>query len=123
MRMVLTMARMSFKLLMFLSQTLRFSCTLLELTQSLKKLTKIPGLPGFVIFRLPKHDEELDSLFEERHFAVGSLGLHRDGLHADATIKTSEYCLRGYSVIDFMRKFQQMKTRLTYGKFCISVIK
>jgi hypothetical protein len=74
-------------------------------------------------FHSPKHDEELDSLFEEKNVAIGSLGLHRDGLHADATIKTSEYCLRGYSVIDFMRKLQQMKTRLPYGKFCTSVIK
>ena len=123
MRMVLTMARMSFKPLAFLSQTLCFSSTLLELTQSLKKLTKTLGLPGFVIFHLPKHDEELDSLFEERHVAIGNLGFHREGLRAAAAIRTSEYCLREYSVIDFMRKFQQMKTRLTYGKFCISVIK
>jgi len=117
------MVRMSFKPLMFLSQILCFSSTLLELVQSLKKLTKAPGPSGFVIFHVPEHDEELDSLFEERHVAIGNLGFHREGLRAAATIKTSEYCLRGYSVIDFMRKFQQMKVRLTYDKFCISVIK
>jgi hypothetical protein len=62
---------------------------------NLKKLTKTLELSELVIFHGPKHGEELDNLFEERHVAIGNLGFHREALRAAATIKVREYCARG----------------------------
>jgi glycosyltransferase involved in cell wall biosynthesis len=82
--------------------------------ESLKKLTETLGLSEFVIFHGPKHGEELDSLFDEAHIAIGSLGSHRKGLCAAAPIKTREYCARGipfvisYDDVDFPDDFPYM---------------
>jgi hypothetical protein len=82
--------------------------------ESLKKLTETLGLSEFVIFHGPKHGEELDSLFDEAHVAIGTLGFHRNGLRAAATLKTREYCARGipfvisYDDVDFPDDFPYM---------------
>jgi hypothetical protein len=80
----------------------------------LKKLTKTLELSKFVIFHGPKHGEELDSLLDKAHAAIGSLGSHRKGLCAAAPIKTREYCARGipfvisYDDVDFPDDFPYM---------------
>jgi len=82
--------------------------------ENLKKLAETLGLSEFVIFHGPKHGEELDSLFDEAHIAIGSLGLHRSGLRAAAILKTREYCARGipfvisYDDVDFPNDFPYM---------------
>lgn len=82
--------------------------------ESLKKLTETLGLSEFVIFHGPKHGEELDSLFDEAHIAIGSLGLHRISLESGAVLKVREYCARGmpfvisYNDLDFPDDFPYM---------------
>ena len=52
----------------------------------------------------PQHDQQLDAMFEQADFAIGSLGRHRSGITHIKTLKTSEYAARGlaftYSEID-----------------------
>jgi len=59
------------------------------------KLAVEGNVKDFVDFVGEKSSEELTSYFENAHIAVGSLGLHRVGLHEISTLKTKEYCARG----------------------------
>ena len=38
---------------------------------------------------------ELDALFADADLALGSLGMHRLGLHRSSSLKAREYCARG----------------------------
>lgn len=57
------------------------------------------GLEPFVILHGAKHGEELDALFEQADFAIGSLGRHRSGITFIKTLKNREYAARGLSFI------------------------
>ena len=59
------------------------------------KLAVEGNVKDFVDFVGEKSSEELTSYFENAHIAIGSLGLHRVGLHEVSTLKTKEYCARG----------------------------
>ncbi len=82
--------------------------------ENLKKLTETLGLSEFVIFHGPKRGEELDSLFDEAHIAIGNLGYHRISLRSAAALKVREYCARGmpfvisYNDLDFPDDFPYM---------------
>lgn len=43
--------------------------------------------------------DNLDRIFDQCHIAVGSLGIHRIGLHQLSILKTREYCARGIPFI------------------------
>lgn len=45
----------------------------------------------------PKHGKELDDLFEQADFAIGSLGRHRSGITHLKTLKNREYAARGFA--------------------------
>ena len=51
----------------------------------------------YVIFHGQKMNEELDELFNEADFAIGSLARHRSGIDKIKTLKNREYAARGIS--------------------------
>lgn len=60
----------------------------------------------YVIFHGQKMNEELDELFNEADFAIGSLARHRSGIDKIKTLKNREYAARGIS----LHIQKQMKT-------------
>ena len=42
---------------------------------------------------------DLDAMFDTCHIAIGSLGIHRKGLHETSELKAREYCARGIPYI------------------------
>ncbi|WP_071146344.1 glycosyltransferase family protein [Bacteroides ihuae] len=56
-------------------------------------------LERFVILHGAKHGRELDELFEQADFAIGSLGRHRSGITHIKTLKNREYAARGIPFI------------------------
>lgn len=68
------------------------------------------GIEKYVIFHGQKFGDELDSLFNQADFAIGSLARHRSGITHIKTLKNREYAARGipfiYSETD--EDFEQM---------------
>lgn len=54
---------------------------------------------SYAIFHGAKNGKELDELFEQCDFAIGSLGRHRSGITYIKTLKNREYAARGFSFI------------------------
>lgn len=54
-------------------------------------------LEEYVRIHGPLHGEELDTLFEQTDFAIGSLGRHRSGITYIKTLKNREYAARGFA--------------------------
>lgn len=81
----------------------------------LKTMVNDYNLDNYVIFHGPKLGKELDVIFDKCHLAVGSLGMHRNGLRYGATLKVREYCARGipfiiaYDDCDFPESFEFLK--------------
>lgn len=67
--------------------------------QELYPLIKEHGLEPYVFLHGPKHGGELDALFEQADFAIGSLGRHRSGITKIKTLKNREYAARGMAFI------------------------
>lgn len=63
------------------------------------KLIEDNQLEPYIIFYGPQHGRELDALFEQTDFAVGSLGRHRSGITYIKTLKNREYAARGFGFI------------------------
>ena len=57
------------------------------------------GLESYVILHGARHGAELDALFEQADFAIGSLGRHRSGISQIKTLKNREYAARGLAFI------------------------
>ena len=57
------------------------------------------GLQDKVIFHDKLFGEELDKVFSQCQFAVGSLGRHRSGITHVKTLKNREYAARGIPFI------------------------
>jgi len=57
------------------------------------------GIEKYVIFHGLKFGEELDSLFNQADFAIGSLARHRSGITHIKTLKNREYAARGIPFI------------------------
>lgn len=53
------------------------------------------GLEPYVIMHGARHGAELDRLFEQADFGIGSLGRHRSGITHIKTLKNREYAARG----------------------------
>lgn len=66
---------------------------------NLKRLVVELNLSRQIIFHGFKTGDELDSLFNSCHIAVGSLGIHRKGLTMTSELKAREYCARGIPYI------------------------
>lgn len=57
------------------------------------------NLQSYVFLYGAKHGEELDALFEQADFAIGSLGRHRSGICNIKTLKNREYAARGFGFV------------------------
>ena len=57
------------------------------------------GLQPYVTLYGTKYGEELNALFEQADFAIGSLARHRSGIYNMKSLKNREYAARGFSFI------------------------
>jgi len=67
--------------------------------ESLKELVAKYNLQKFVVFHGPKFANDLDTIFNSSHVALGTLGLHRIHLFQASPLKSREYCARGIPFI------------------------
>lgn len=67
---------------------------------ALKKMVKDLSITDTVFFYGPLHGKDLDEMFNRCDIAVGTLGIHRKGLHEASTLKSREYCARGIPFIE-----------------------
>ena len=65
----------------------------------LQKLAGDLNITDLVAFNGFLTGEALDTLFDQCHIAVGSLGIHRKGLTQTSELKGREYCARGIPYI------------------------
>lgn len=65
--------------------------------EQLVALTRELKLEEYVHFYGNRVGEELDSLFDNSHFAIASLGRHRTGITHLKTLKNREYAARGFA--------------------------
>lgn len=63
------------------------------------ELIKKYGIDKYVIFHGQKFGNELDELFNQADFAIGSLARHRSGISCIKTLKNREYAARGIPFI------------------------
>lgn len=67
-------------------------------------------LEPYITLHGARHGQELDKLFDQADFAIGSLGRHRSGITHIKTLKNREYAARGLAFVysetddDFERK-------------------
>jgi glycosyltransferase involved in cell wall biosynthesis len=66
---------------------------------AIKKMVENSVITDTVFFYGPLHGKDLDNMFNRCDIAIGSLGIHRIGLHEATTLKAREYCARGIPFI------------------------
>ena len=80
-----------------------------------KKIITENNMEDYVILYGKKHGEELDMIFNQCDFGIGSLGRHRVGIQRIKTLKNREYAARGIPFIysetdsDFDNKLYVLK--------------
>lgn len=67
--------------------------------QEIMPLIEQNRLEPYVILHGARHGDELDALFEQADFAIGSLARHRSGITHIKTLKNREYAARGIPFI------------------------
>ncbi len=67
--------------------------------ENLMKLAEKLNIQSKIHFHGFLSGDELDRQFSECHIAIGSLGLHRNGLREATPLKSREYCARGIPFI------------------------
>lgn len=70
-----------------------------EIENEFKKIITDNHMENYVILYGKKHGEELDQIFDNCDFGVGSLGRHRVGIDKIKTLKNREYAARGIPFI------------------------
>ena len=70
-----------------------------EIENDFKAIISSQHLEDYVILYGKKHGEELDELFNQCDFGIGSLGRHRVGIQKIKTLKNREYAARGIPFI------------------------
>jgi len=63
--------------------------------ENIKKLAESKNIAGSVTYHGFLQGPELDLVFNQVHLAIGSLGLHRNGMQQASALKVREYCSRG----------------------------
>ena len=63
--------------------------------EEISHIIKENQLEPYVILHGKKHGEELDDIFDQCDFGIGSLGRHRVGITDIKTLKNREYAARG----------------------------
>lgn len=64
-----------------------------------KRLISEHNMDNYVILYGKKHGKELDDIFNQCDFGIGSLGRHRAGIQKIKTLKNREYAARGIPFI------------------------
>ena len=64
-----------------------------------KELIEKYNIAEYIHFHGPMYGQELDDLFNQCDFAIGSLGRHRSGIDKIKTLKNREYAARGIPFI------------------------
>ena len=67
--------------------------------EEITRIIKINQLEPYVILHGKKHGKELDEIFDQCNFGIGSLGRHRVGITDIKTLKNREYAARGIPFI------------------------
>jgi glycosyltransferase involved in cell wall biosynthesis len=67
--------------------------------EKLVALTNNLGLDDLVTFHGFKTGTELDSIYQECHVAIGTLGFHRIGITNSSSLKNREYFARGLPIV------------------------
>ncbi len=67
--------------------------------EEITRIIKENNLESYVILHGKKHGEELDVIFDQCDFGIGSLGRHRVGINDIKTLKNREYAARGIPFI------------------------
>ena len=62
-------------------------------------IEKYPNIKDKIIFHGTQFGKELDDIFNQCQFAIGSLGRHRSGITVIKTLKNREYATRGIPFI------------------------
>ena len=63
--------------------------------EEITRIIKENHLEPYVILHGKKHGEELDEIFDQCDFGIGSLGRHRVGIEHIKTLKNREYAAKG----------------------------
>jgi hypothetical protein len=66
---------------------------------AVQQMVKNVSATNEVFFYGPLYGKDLDEMFNRCDIAIGSLGIHRIGLHEATTLKAREYCSRGIPFI------------------------
>lgn len=66
---------------------------------AIKQMVKNLSATNEVFFYGSLYGKDLDEMFNRCDIAIGSLGIHRIGLHEATTLKAREYCSRGIPFI------------------------
>ena len=67
--------------------------------EEITRIIKENHLKPYVILHGKKHGEELDEIFDQCDFGIGSLGRHRVGITDIKTLKNREYAARGIAFV------------------------
>lgn len=67
--------------------------------ETIQPMIRDNHLEPYVILHGARHGQELDKLFDQADFAVGSLGRHRSGITHIKTLKNREYAARGLAFV------------------------
>jgi glycosyltransferase involved in cell wall biosynthesis len=67
--------------------------------EEITRIIKNNHLEPYVILHGKKHGKELDEIFDQCNFGIGSLGRHRVGITDIKTLKNREYAARGIPFI------------------------
>ena len=70
-----------------------------EIEKEFKEFIVHHHMEDYAILHGKKHGSELDELFEQCDFGIGSLGRHRVGIQKIKTLKNREYAARGIPFI------------------------
>ena len=80
------------------------------------EIIKANHLEPYVILYGKKHGEELDEIFDQCDFGIGSLGRHRVGIEHIKTLKNREYAARGIPFV-----YSETDTDFDYRPYVLKV--
>lgn len=86
--------------------------------KNLQQIVKNYGLFDVVKFHGKLHGKDLSNLYNTSDIAIGSLGMHRIGLHKAHTLKVREYCARG---IPFIKSYYDNIFDNNHFKYMLNV--
>ena len=66
---------------------------------NLQELKRVLAPEAHIYFHDVYVGQQLDAAFDECHIAIGSLGVHRNGMRQASSLKVREYCSRGIPFI------------------------